>query len=146
MIEFNANVYLLALLVYREAGGEPDEGKVAVAYTVMTRAQHPCWWGTTPYDVITKREQYSSMTHLGDPQTVKFPSMADPVFRRCLEIADKVMLFSIPNPALRADSYYAAWMDAKGMTPKWADPAKFICQIGGHKFYSLGGDTESPAV
>ncbi len=147
MPEYHFNVFLLGLTLYREAAGEPYAGQVAVAYSVMNRAQHPGWWGRTPYEVITKPEQYSSMTHLGDPMTVKFPSLDNPTFRQCLEIADKVMLFSIPNPAPGCDSYYAAWMDKKGMTPKWADPAKFICQIGGHKFYNLGGEpAEQPAV
>lgn len=145
--EYTANIFLLGLMIYREAAGEPDEGKIAVGYTVMNRAEHPKWWGNDPYAVITKPMQYSSMTVRGDPMTVAYPSLDSPIFLRCLHIAEEIYMHSIADPVPGCDSYYAIWMDEKGMTPKWADPAKFVKQIGHHKFYNLDGDPgEAPAA
>lgn len=144
MEDFIANRFVLGLMIYREAAGEPYEGKVAVGYTVINRAEHPGWWGDDPYSVITKPWQYSSMTAPGDPMTVKWPPLTDPTFLTCLRIAGDVYERRIPNPTPGCDSYYAAWMDAKGMTPKWADPKRFVAQIGGHKFYNLDGDPGEP--
>lgn len=138
-----ATQYLLALVAYREAGGEPPEGRLAVMHTILNRAAHPCWWGKTPYEVITAPEQYSSMTHLGDYQTIKFPKLTDLTFAACLQMAGDVLDGQTQHPAPGADSYYASWMDRKGMTPKWADASKFVKQIGNHKFYNLDGD---PAI
>jgi len=61
---------LLALMLWREARGESDEAKIAVAHTVVNRVAHPGWWGRTVDDVIAKKWQYSSMTDPGDPQLV----------------------------------------------------------------------------
>ncbi len=137
MQEYTANIFLLGLMIYREAAGEPRDGKVAVGYTVMTRAEHPRWWGEDPYSVITKPEQYSSMTHLGDPMTVKFPPLTDSVFLQCIQIAEDVFLRGIPNPVPGADHYCTAAVAAR---TKWVDESKFLKQIGNHRFYNLDGD------
>jgi N-acetylmuramoyl-L-alanine amidase len=140
MQEYCANVFVLGLMIYREAAGESDEGKMAVGFTALNRVDHPKWWGDDLYSVITKSMQYSSMTAKGDPMTVVYPALTDKTFLRCLEIAEHVYLRDIPNPVPGCDSYYAAWMDTKGMTPKWADPKKFVTRIGHHKFFNLDGD------
>lgn len=134
LADYHANVFLLGLLIYREAAGEPFEGQVAVGWTVRTRAEHPGWWGDDPYSVITKPEQYSSMTHLGDPMTVKYPPLTDPMFQRCLTIADEIYMEEIPNPVPGADHYCT---EAVAARTKWADETKFLKQIGHHRFYRL---------
>jgi cell wall hydrolase len=139
LCQYTADVFLLGLMVYREAAGEPYDGRVAVACTVMNRAEHPKWWGSTPYEVITKPMQYSSMTAKGDPMTVRFPSLGDRIFMECLDIAFKVVNRRIANPCPGADSYYAVTI----APPAWADEKRFVKQIGHHRFYNLDGD---PAV
>jgi hypothetical protein len=90
--------------------------------------------------VITCKEQFSSMTHLGDPMTVKFPPFADPAFRRCLQIAHDIY-GGLPNPIPGADHYCTAAVAAR---TKWVDETKFLKQIGSHRFYKLDGPP--PAV
>lgn len=132
---------VFGLMIYREAAGEPSAGKVAVANTVMNRAAHPKWWGKTPWEVITKAKQYSSMTFLGDPMTIRYPAdVEDPVLMECIQIAGLALDGRIPNVVAGADSYYSVSMK---VPPKWADESKFVKQIGMHRFYNLDGD---PAV
>lgn len=139
--EYTANVFLLGLLIWREAAGEPYEGKVAVGYTVLNRADHPKWWGNDPYSVITKPMQYSSITAKGDPMTVRWPSIDRDtvdgrIFVQCLDIATRVFNREVKNPFPGADSYYSDTIEK----PKWADDTKFVGKIGHHSFYNLDGD------
>jgi spore germination cell wall hydrolase CwlJ-like protein len=135
--EYTGSVFLMGLTIYREAANQPTDGQVAVAHVIMTRAKHGGWEGENPYEVITKREQFSSITHLGDPMTVVFPKLIDRVFQRCLQIALEVYEGSLPNPVPGADHYCTAAVAAK---TKWADETKFLKQIGAHRFYRLDGD------
>jgi spore germination cell wall hydrolase CwlJ-like protein len=67
------NKSLLMLLVYREARGEGPEGMRAVAHVVQNRVRRG--WGDW-IAVQTKINQFSSMSVLGDSQTVVFPDAA----------------------------------------------------------------------
>lgn len=140
LLDYHANVFLLGLALYREAAGEPDLGKVAVAHVIVTRAEHPSWKGDDLYSVITCKEQFSSISHLGDPMTVCWPKLADRVFRRCLQIAEDVYLGRTANPAPGADHYCTVAVAAH---TKWVDERRFVIQIGAHRFYNLDGN---PAV
>jgi spore germination cell wall hydrolase CwlJ-like protein len=132
---------MLALMIWREARGETMEGKIAVGFTVLNRVAHPGWWGHDVAQVIGARWQYSSMTDPRDPQLTAWPTASDALFLDCLRVADEVLAGSVDNPVPGADSYYAVSMPTP---PKWADPAKFVKQIGRHLFYNLDGDPGPP--
>src|ERR1044071_5970090 len=79
---------ILALCVWREARGEPDNAKLGVAWTVVNRARKPGWWGGPDITwVITHPFQYSSFNP-NDPNATKFPQTTDESFKECLEAAD----------------------------------------------------------
>lgn len=131
-------IWMMALMAYREARSEPDEGVIAVLYTVKERVHNEAKWEGSDYvGVITAKWQYSSITDPNDPQQATFPKEGDATFMRFLDLAEAVVMGTVANPAPGADSYYASFMDAKGLTPKWATGDKFIKQIGGHKFYRV---------
>lgn len=130
-----SDVGLVALTVWREARGEPRQGKLAVAHSIMNRVLAPGWWGSDVPTVVGKAWQYSSLTDPKDPQLVMWPRW-DPGWVECLEVARAAVLGTEPHPAPGADSYFAVSIPA----PKWADPAKFVAQIGHHRFFNLGRD------
>lgn len=74
MHEFNYDTFLLALTMQREARGEGRDGMRAVGHVVRNR--NLAGWGSI-YDCITKKNQFSSISVLGDSQTIYFPKPAD---------------------------------------------------------------------
>jgi spore germination cell wall hydrolase CwlJ-like protein len=64
------NKVLLALVIYREARGDGPEAMRAVAHVVRNRVN--AHWGDYEL-VICKRNQFSSMSVLGDTQTIIWP-------------------------------------------------------------------------
>ena len=138
VLQMIEDVSFLALVVWREARGEPDEGQIAVACSIMNRVLRPSWWGDSVLAVVFKKWQYSSMTDPKDAQLTKWPDPKDPRWQRCLEIAYNVYMKQGPDPAPGADSYYADSIPA----PAWADPKKFVCKIGAHNFFDLDSDHE----
>lgn len=129
------NAFYLAFVLWREARGEPYEGKVALVYSIMHRVAHPKWWGRDIPSVVTRKWQYSSMTNPSDGQLTLFP-VYDLSWEECLQIALNVLDQKVANPAPGADSYYAA----DTLKPSWANTARFIVRIGKHCFYNTDGD------
>jgi N-acetylmuramoyl-L-alanine amidase len=129
--------FLLGLVVWREARGEPPEAKVAVACSVLNRVANPKWWGTDVSTVIGKPFQYSSMTDPHDAQLTKFPTLSDSSWIESLQVAIDVLDGNrciVPN--LGADSYH----DKSIAAPSWAKRELMVGQIGGLFFYNTDGD------
>ena len=143
VLDFITDRFMLALLVWREARAEPREGQIAVAFTVLNRCYRPSWWGHTILEVISKKWQYSSLTDPHDPQLTRWPVESDESWWASLAAACDVLDGKVSNPVPTADSYYATSMPAP---PAWADPKRFVGQIGRHRFYNLDRDTEAVAV
>lgn len=72
--EFSYDVFLLALTMQREARGEGRDGMRAVGHVISNR--NLVGWGTI-YECITKRNQFSSISVLGDSQTIYYPKPTD---------------------------------------------------------------------
>lgn len=121
---------LLALMTCREAQFEPYAGQVAVAQTVMNRVAHPGWWGHDVRSVILAPYQYTSMSVPGDPGLTRWTVTAS-----CERAARHALSGAKPSYAPGADSFYAEYIPA----PKWATPARFVVQIGRHRFYNMDG-------
>lgn len=131
------NVFYLGFVLWREARAEPHDGKVALVFSILNRVERPKWWGNDVVSVITKPWQYSSMTDPHDPQLTKYPTN-DPAWWECLQVAMDVYDRKISqNPVPGADSYYAVSMPAP---PPWAAKARFVAQVGNHRFYDTDGE------
>lgn len=128
----------LALVVWREARGESNECKSAVAFSMLNRVHRPSWWGKTVQEVLFKKWQYSSMTDPHDPQLTKWPIDSDNSWEQCFRAAVDAISDNVLNPVPGADSYF----DISIPNPKWAIPEAFIRQIGRIKFYNLDMDVE----
>jgi N-acetylmuramoyl-L-alanine amidase len=129
-----SNVILLALCVYREARGEIYTAKLAVAYTVVTRAAHGGWWGDSIMAVLRCPDQYTSMTHEGDPNLVVLPGPTDPFWDDSTQAAIAALSKSVSNPAPLADSYFSG-----DVAPYWAASATWIADVGAFKFFRTVG-------
>lgn len=125
---------VLALTVWREARGESQAAREAVAGVVMERAAHPGWWGRTPYGICTRPLQFSAMTAPSDPQLGRWPREDDPAWRECLGTASDALAGRLQHPFPGADSYH----DTSIPPPHWATPGRFCGQLGRLRFYRVG--------
>ena len=128
----------LAMNIYREAGSEPFEGKVAVAQVTMNRVSHPNF----PKDVCGVIYQKNIIM---DRVVCQFSWFCDsavktrPVnreaYKESYEVAKKVLLEGFQLDILKEALYY----HADYVNPRWGLPK--IGKIGNHIFYK-GKDSE----
>ena len=117
-------VRLLARLIELEAGGESDEGQLAVAYTVRNRWDRQSWYGKTLWDVMTLPYQYSCFND-GLPYLEDVPE-------HYMEVAGAALSGRLSDPTGGATHYYAPALIPE---PAWAPTMEFTVEIGGHRFY-----------
>lgn len=113
LLQNEAEREMIERVVMAEAMGEPFEGQVAVAQTILDRS---VLWDMTPVEVITQNSQYANMYPGDISQSVKDAVAA--VFdqgHRAFE-----------EPVTHFHS---------GSEPYWAEVKTSRGQIGGHKFY-----------
>ncbi len=128
----------LALTIYREARGEPRDGKIGVAMTMKNRVSRPSWWGKDVQGVLFKKWQYSSLTDPKDRQLTVWPVANDPIWQECLTIACDALDDKLNNPVPGADSYF----DTSIPPPKWTETARFVKRIGRLVFFDVDHDFE----
>lgn len=133
----DSDTEVMARTLYGEARGESDQGKTAVGWVIMNRvafaqARGTYWWGNTIRNVCLKPFQFSCW-NLNDPnrRIIETVRPGDPIFDRCLEIAQQVIAGRLPSPVDGATHYYAQYINR----PAWVPGATFVTQIGVHKFY-----------
>jgi N-acetylmuramoyl-L-alanine amidase len=123
-------VALLALLVWREASGEPVEGKLAVANVVRNRvidAKLPDQWD----EIIDRKFQFSSITAPGDPGLVRWPTPTDPSWIDSMNVAARVHdLGGCDNTGGATMYCNLALCD-----PAWAHVMTQTVVIGHHTFF-----------
>ncbi len=143
----NWEMSFFALVLWREARGEPFETKVAVAHSILNRVEHPQWWGKMLGGVIRKAWQYSSVTDPNDPQLTKWPDDTDASFEECLNVCYGVLDGLYHNPFRGSDSYYDDSLQGD-QRPKWAKehPERFVGKSGRINFYNMDCDIEEPHV
>jgi spore germination cell wall hydrolase CwlJ-like protein len=132
------NIFMLALVVWRESRGEGPDGRIGVAFSIMNRVARPSWWGDSIQNVCGKKYQYSSFTDPHDPQLTNWPKDTDPSWLGCMNVAEAVLDGKVENPVPGADSYF----DLSIKAPAWATPEIFVKQIGRLKFYNVDRDIE----
>lgn len=127
--------YLWSLCVWREARNS-QAGMLAVAWVMWNRLQGGKW-GTTMTDVVTARLQFSSMTALGDPETILWPnSKCTPgdlaAWEYALTCPDLVGTAGQSQDPTNGAQYYFANSIEK---PSWAANMTLIATIGNQQFY-----------
>jgi len=138
--ESQAPLMVLAQTVLGEAEGEPDDGKLAVAYSVVNRAedvrgrwsqdiskvclqpfQYSCWLADSPR-VATMRA----------PSVHVKPDIWEASFRAACAAMYKLRL----DPTHGANHYLTTTL-AEGTPPSWFDPTKVTARIAHHLFLRL---------
>jgi spore germination cell wall hydrolase CwlJ-like protein len=120
----------LAINIYREAGYEPFEGKVAVAQVTMNRVEDPqfpndvcsvVYQKTTVIKTVCQFSWYCDSTHRNRPK--------GPGYDESYEVAKKVLLEGFRLPSLEKALFYHAYY----VNPNWK--LDRITQVGAHIFY-----------
>ena len=123
----------LARNIYHEAGGEPFEGKVAVAQVTINRAES----GQFPSDicgvVYQKNVVYEKVLcqfswYCQGPSAMK--PMNGPIYTESMEVAKKVLLEGFRLPDLKNALYF----HGDYIKPGWGK--KPVAKIGRHIFYN----------
>jgi spore germination cell wall hydrolase CwlJ-like protein len=122
----------LAINIYREAGYEPFEGKVAVGQVTMNRVKDPnfpndvcgvVYQKTTAVRTICQFSWYCDSTHRNRP-------VNNAAYQESYEVAKKVLLENFRLDVLKTALYY----HADYVNPQWR--LEKIGKIGTHIFYS----------
>lgn len=80
---------LAALLAWREERSNGANGMLAVLFVVRNRAK--AGWSNGDWcKIIEAHNQFSSMSVVGDSQTVLYPDVRDPAFLQILQTVDSV--------------------------------------------------------
>jgi spore germination cell wall hydrolase CwlJ-like protein len=134
--ELKKELECMALNIYREAGNEPIEGRIAVAQVTMNRVAHPDFPDTVCEVVYQKSVVYSRVvcqfswycdsSHRNRP--IHYAS-----YQQSYEVAKKVMLENFRLEILNDALYY----HADYVNPRWR--LERIEQIGTHIFYRQKG-------
>lgn len=131
-------LFLLALVVWREARGETYEAKCGVAWSIRNRVVSPGWWGHSYPEVISKPWQYTSMTGKGDPNLVAWPlGLSDPSWFDSFRAAQAAQAATTADPVSGATHYFDRSLDAN--PPVWtkAGSSQHVCDIGHLHFWKV---------
>ena len=124
---------IMARTIWGEARGEPLTGKIAVAWVIKNRADHPGWWGKDIKGVCQAPYQFSAWLP-DDPNRPKLLAVTveDESFRECLYAVAAVLGGFSKDPTKGATHYHTA-----GISPKWAAGKTPNVKIGAHLFFTL---------
>jgi spore germination cell wall hydrolase CwlJ-like protein len=126
----------MAMNIYREAGYEPFEGKVAVAQVTMNRVKDGRF-GDDVCGVIYKKnvvmEKVVCQFSWACDSAAKARPINNSAYQESYEVAKKVLLEGFKLDILKNALYY----HANYVNPQW--PLDKIGQIGNHIFYKQKG-------
>jgi len=141
----DADEILLARLIFGEAGGEPRETKIWVAWSVINRTKANSWWPHTIRGAILQPGQYDPFKPSEDPRSI-YQKIINPLgyegvgttdkksWYECYQIARDVISGEINNPTT------ATHIHGIGVTRDWFEKnvvpkGKFLKKIGNTYFY-----------
>jgi len=122
----------LARNIYHEAGGEPFEGKVAVAQVTINRAES----GEFPSDIcqvvyqknIVYEKVLCQFSWYCNSASLKKP-MNGPIYTESMEVAKKVLLEGFRLPSVKGALYF----HGDYINPGWN--RERVAKVGRHIFY-----------
>jgi hypothetical protein len=133
------DVDIVARTIYGEARGESEEGQIAVGFVAFNRSEDAQKTGRrqfgdgSPASACLQPFQFSCW-NANDPNAAKLRALdaddPDPVFAKCLRIAEEVLSGQIPDPTNGATFYHTS-----NISPPWSRGQTPCAEIGRHKFY-----------
>ena len=120
--------------LYGEVRGEHWDTKIACAWVIRNRADHPGWWGHTVTEVCRKPLQFSCW----NPDDPNYPiiltgSINNMAYRQCRAAACLVYDHGVPDPTNGATHYH----DVSIAPPSWTMGMMQTHQSGRLIFYRL---------
>jgi N-acetylmuramoyl-L-alanine amidase len=150
VIVTDTDILVGALTIYGEARGEGQEGKNAVAHTILNRCKAKRWWGKgvpalvdhsiaevckTPsqFSCWNKSDQNYKLLIGYEADGLGF-AVGDKAFRACLKaLIDAVDGFTIDHTK-GCTHYLTTKLHESGKGPKWAERGDYA-EIGKHRFF-----------
>lgn len=132
MIDFRDEIYFLAITVVMEAGGEPFDGKLGVAYVIMNRS------GSVT-DTVFRSYQFSAW-NTDSATRMNLDIVPDIVLMESYKAAVAAYFKLLPDPTKEATHYLNEELTRKirrGSLPGWFDETKVTARIGKHTFLKL---------
>lgn len=135
--DITKNLNCLALNIYKEAGYEPFEGKVAVAQVTLNRVEDSRFPDSI-CDVVYQKSAFTGRVvcqfswYCDSVHRVR--PVNDSAYQESYEIAKKVLLEDFRLPSLTDALYY----HADYVSPNFHQRQERISQIGAHIFYKDG--------
>ncbi len=140
--QHDCEAFFLALTIWREASNQPPLAQAAVGQSILTRVNHPGWWGSDIQSVVTRRWQYSALTAPGDPNLVRWPASDDVRWWDVVRLAYAILDRTAPNPTPDADSYH----DVSIAPPAWTRAAHDCGRVGAFRLWAVRRDWELDAM
>jgi len=131
-MDFRDELYLLVLTVVMEAGGEPYEGKLGVAYVVINR-------GDSIPDTIFRGYQFSCW-NTESPTRMNLDIIPDLVLMEAYKASVAAYFKLVDDPTKGATHYLNEEITRKmrgGTLPGWFDESKVTARIEKHTFLKL---------
>ena len=135
-MDFRDELYFLFLTIEQEAGSEPYEGQLAVAYVVMNRCDFS---KASVIDTVLRNMQFSCW-NADSPTRLNIDTMPFEVMRSCFKAAAAAYFRLVDDPTKGASHYLNEEMTKKlrgGYLPGWFDKTKITARIGRHTFLKL---------
>lgn len=136
-MDFRDDLYFLVFTVEQEAGWEPYEGQLAVAYVVMNRAKIA---KSSVLDVILKPMQFSCW-NADSPTRMNIDTIPNDILKNCYKASCGAYFELSEDPSKDATHYLneeATRKERGGTLPNWFDESKITARIGHHTFLKLG--------
>jgi len=124
-------ITLLTMAVWGEARGQSYGAKLAVAHTIINRANKPCWWGRTLKQVLLKPYQFS----IFNKDDVNYGKLlyADEckAWPACVDAVQKALVSREVDPTKGATHFFSG-----SRLPSWATSPKLKVtrRVGGFTF------------
>ena len=110
-------------IVYAEARGEPYEGKLAIAWVVKNRFNHPNKiYGETIGEISTKKNQFRQW---------RKPIYNESCWRESIKAAEKVFYGGCQD-LINGSTHFLS----EDLNPNWAKNKEPAVKIGGLRFYN----------
>ena len=135
-----SDMELYAATVLLEAEGEPEEGKLAVAWVIRNRIDQK---KTTIREIALAPWQFSSWNpEYAGQRKVRLTAPDPGRWASCWRAAVAAYYRLLPDPTQGADHYLNPVLTRQTRSdhslPRWYDPDRVTLRVGRHEFLRLG--------
>lgn len=147
----DVDILIGALTIHGEARGCTQEGRTAIAHTIINRCKAKSWWGKgvkgyldhSVAAVCMKPFQFSCW-NANDPNSQMLEKLQEE-YRKAIQDKDcraslKALIDAadgyVEDMTSGATHYLTSWLHCSGRAPAWASGKTDFIEIGAHRFFS----------